>query len=501
VRFSVLLAVGSVTLILAAPSDAGLIVGTQGPDLLLGTTRADRISGRAGADRIDVAGGRRDTVSCGAGTDLVAADGVDRIAPDCERISRRISSDPLSGGGAQHASQAEPDSFSWGSKIVAAFQVGRYPDGGAQAIGFAVSSDAGRTWRHGLLPRLTGASTPRGPFPRASDPAVTYDELHRVWLISTLALGFSDSALLVSRSSDGLHWSAPVTAARKPNAPDSILFDKEWIACDNGAASPFRGHCYLSYSDIEGLRLATQTSTDGGQTWSAAVGSPDGAGRRGVMGRFAPGPQPVALPTGTVVVPLYDDEISVVRSTDGGASFSAATGVAPSSFGGSPGLRAAPLPSAEVGADGTVALVWPDCVRRGCSAENDLLFSKSGDGINWTPPAVIPLGSGNHVLPGLAADPSRLGRLALAYYTEAGRKLNVGFVSSSDGGATWTRPVRLSPEGMRFNRIAQSGGAMVGDYISTSFANGRAVAVFTLAQSPLRGRLRQATYASSIAVP
>jgi hypothetical protein len=42
---------------------------------------------------------------------------------------------------------------------------------------------------------------------------------------------------------------------------------------------------------------------------------------------------------------------------------------------------------------------------------------------------------------------------------------------------------------------------MVGDYISTSFANGRAVPVFTLAQSPLHGLLRQATFASSIAVP
>jgi hypothetical protein len=497
----VLLAAGSVTLILAAPSSAGRIVGTQGPDLVLGTTRADRVSARAGADRIDVAGGRRDTVACGAGADIVAADGVDRIARDCERVSRRISNDPLSGGGAQHASEAEPDSFAWGGKVVAAFQVGRFPGGGAQAIGFAVSADAGRTWRHGLLPRLTGAASPRGPFPRASDPAVAYDELHRVWLISALGLGFSDSALVVSRSSDGLHWSAPVTVARKPNAPDSILFDKEWIACDNGPASLFRGHCYLSYSDIAGLRLATQTSTDGGQTWSAPVGSPDGAGRRGIVGRFAPAPQPVALPNGTVVVPLYDDEISSVRSTDGGASFSAAVRVASSSFDASPGLRAAPLPSAEVGADGTVALVWPDCVRRGCSGENDLLFSKSSDGINWTPPAVIPLGSGNHVLPGLAADPTRPGRLALAYYTEAGRRLNVGFVSSRDGGTTWTRPLRLSPEGMPFNRIAQSGGAMVGDYISTSFANGRAVAVFTLAQSPFRGRLRQATYASSIAVP
>jgi hypothetical protein len=501
VRFSVLLAVGSVALILAAFSDAGLIVGTQGPDLLLGTTRADRISARAGTDRIDVAGGRRDVVSCGAGTDLVAADAADRIAADCERISRRLSSDTFTGGGALHATQAEPDSFSSGAKIVATFQVGRYRDGGAQAIGFAVSSDAGRTWRHGLLPRLTAASTPRGEFPRASDPAVAYDELHRVWLIATLAIGFSDSALLVSRSSDGLHWSPPVTVARKANSPDSILFDKEWIVCDNGAASPFRGRCYLSYSDIDRLRLATQTSADGGQTWGAAVGSPDGAGRRGIVGRFAPGPQPVVLPNGTVVVPLYDDEISVVRSTDGGASFSRAIRVAPASFGGSPGLRAAPLPSAEVGADGTIALVWPDCVRPGCIAENDLLLSKSSDGINWTPPAVIPLGPGNHVLPGVAADPARPGRLALAYYTESSRKLNVAFVSSVDGGATWSRPLRLSPEGMPFNRIAQSGGAMVGDYISTSFASGRAVAVFTLAQSRLRGRLRQATYASSIAVP
>jgi len=501
VRLSRLLAGGSFALVLASPSAAVRIAGTPGPDLLLGTPRPDRIAAGGGADRIDVAGGRRDTVSCGAGADVVAADSSDRLAGDCERITRRISTDPFTGGGAVHASEAEPDTFSWGAKIVAAFQVGRYRDGGAQAIGFAVSSDAGRSWRYGLLPRLTVASRPRGEFPRASDPAVAYDNLHRVWLITTLAIGFSDSALLVSRSSDGLHWSAPVTAARKPNSRQGIMFDKEWIVCDNAAASPFHGHCYLSYSDVERLRLATQTSTDGGRRWSAAVGSPDGAGRRGIVGPFAPGPQPVALPNGTLVVPLYDDQISVVLSTDGGASFSAAIRVAPLSFRNSAGLRAPPLLSAEVGVGGTVAMAWPDCGARAHCDENDLVFSKSSDGVSWTPPAVIPLGPGNHVLPGLAADPSRPGRLALAYYTDSGRKLDVGLVSSTDGGVTWTRPVRLSPERMSFKRIAQSGGAMVGDYISTSFANGRAVPVFALAQPPLHGRLHQATYASSIAVP
>jgi hypothetical protein len=498
-RARALLAAGSVALVLVAPAAGVRIVWTSGPDLLLGTSRPDRISARAGADRIDVAGGRRDRVSCGPGIDLVAVDSTDRVAPDCERISRRISTDPLSGTGAQHATEAEPDSFSWGAKVVASFQVGRYSDGGAQAIGFAVSSDAGRTWRHGLLPGLTAG----GSFPRASDPAVAYDARHGLWLIVTLAIGPSDSALLVSRSTDGLHWGAPVTVARKPNGSEGILFDKEWIVCDNGAASPFRGRCYVSYSDIENLRLATQFSADGGASWSAAVGSPDGTGRRGIQDPSgAPGPQPLVLPSGTVVVPLYDgDRLVAVRSTDGGASFSPAIPIAPSTFHHSLALRSAALPSAEIGADGTIALVWPDCgLRRGCSA-NDLLLSKSADGLVWSPPAKIPLGSGNQVIPGIAADPARPGRLALAYYTESAGKLRVGFVSSRDGGSTWTRPLSLSPERMPFSRIARAGAAMVGDYISTSFANGRAVPVFTLAQSPVGGRLRQATYASSLAVP
>ena len=41
---------------------------------------------------------------------------------------------------------------------------------------------------------------------------------------------------------------------------------------------------------------------------------------------------------------------------------------------------------------------------------------------------------------------------------------------------------------------------MVGDYISTSFAGGRAVPVFVLASAPRNG-LHEATFGTSIAVP
>jgi BNR repeat-like domain len=495
-----LLAAAGVALVLASTAGAALIVGTQGSDLVLGTSKQDHVVARGGNDRVDVAGGGVDRVSCGRGSDLVAADSGDRLGSDCEVVSRRISSDPYPGGGGMHATEAEPDSFSLGSTVVATFQVGRFSSGGARTIGFAVSTDAGRRWRNGLLPRLTVSSSPPGPFSRASDPSVAYDALHGLWLIATLGFSDNESALLVSRSADGLHWSAPSIADRKSSGNSGVQFDKEWIACDNGASSPYRGHCYLSFSDIEHLRLATQTSTDGGRTWSQPVASPDDAGRRGIQGPAAPAPQPVALPDGTVVVPLFDDDISVVRSTDGGATFSPGTTIAPSQFSRAE-VRAGPFPSVEVGADGSVLMAWPDCsLRPGCLG-NDLFFSKSTDGLTWTPPTRIPLGPGDHIIQGLAADPVRPGRVAVTYYTDSRRKLDVRLVRSLDGGVTWSRPVLLSPERMPFGRIAFSSGVMVGDYISTSFAGGRAVAVFTLAQSKLRGRFRQATYSASIAVP
>ena len=495
------LAAFGVALVLVGAAGAARITGTRGADLILGTVRADRISARGGDDRIDVAGGGRDRVSCGPGADLVAADSTDRLSGDCEVVIRRISIDPFAGGGAMHASEAEPDSFSWGATVVAAFQVARFATGGAQSIGFAVSRDAGRTWKSGILPALTTASHPRGQFSRASDPSVAYDALHGVWLIASLGFSDNESALLISASPDGLRWSDPYVAGRKPNGQTGILFDKEWVACDNGSASPFRGRCYLSYSDIEQPRLATQTSSDGGRTWSAPVGSADNAGRRGIEGPAAPAPQPVSLPNGVLSVPLFDDGLYVVWSTDGGSTFSTESRVAPSRFFSSSSLRSGPFPSVEVGAGGIAYMAWPDCGRRARCTGNDLLLSTSSDGLAWTAPTKIPLSAGNHVIDGLAADPIRPGRIAVAYYTESARKLDVRIVSSSNGGATWSREQLLSPERMPFTRIAQSNGAMVGDYISTSFAGGRAVAVFTLAQSKLRGRLRQATYAASVAVP
>ena len=495
------LAAAGVALVLVGAAGAARITGTRHADLILGTLRADRIGARAGNDRIDVAGGGRDRVSCGLGADLVAADSTDRLSGDCETVSLRISIDPFAGGGALHASEAEPDSFSWGSTVVAAFQVGRFATGGAQNIGFAVSRDAGRTWKSGLLPGLTTASRPRGKFSRASDPSVAYDAFHGVWLIASLGFSDNESALLVSTSPDGLHWSDPYAAGRKPNGQNGILFDKEWIACDNGSASPFRGRCYLSYSDIEELRLATQTSFDGGKTWSTPVASTDNAGRRGIEGPAAPAPQPVSLPNGVVSVPLFDDGLYVVRSTDGGGTFSTRAWSRPRAS--TPPALSAPARSRAWRSAPAASRTWPGRTAAAARAARGTTCCSRRRRTGSPGRRRRRSRSARATTSSTGWRPIRSDRAGSQSPTTRSRPASS--TSGSPGPRTPALRGRASscsrPSACPSRRIAQSNGAMVGDYISTSFAGGRAVAVFTLAQSKLRGRLRQATYAASVAVP
>src|SRR5205085_5231968 len=83
----------------------------------------------------------------------------------------QISSDPYTNTTSNHKTQVEPDTFAFGNTIVAAFQSGRFFDGGASNIGFATSTNAGETWTHGFLPSSTVFATPAGPYARASDPS------------------------------------------------------------------------------------------------------------------------------------------------------------------------------------------------------------------------------------------------------------------------------------------------------------------------------------------
>jgi hypothetical protein len=451
---------------------------------------AARIRGTRGPNRLQTANGVRDVVSCGGGFDLATVDALDRVARDCEVVTREASRDPYRNSESQHETEVEPDSFAFGKTVVAVFQVGRVFDGGARNTGFAVSRDAGRTWRRGFL---------KGLVPRASDPVIAYDRKHGVWLAVSLVFGPTGSSIAVNRSSDGLHWSAPVTAIATSGG---LGQDKEWATCDDWPQSPHYGNCYLSYSDVNGEQVVTQASGDGGLTWSAPATAPGFPGRASIRGSFAPGVQPVVLPSGRVVIAYYDEgKLSALRSDDGGASWTAQVGIAPVNYRTHRNLRAAPLPTSAIGADGRAYVAWADCsFRAGCSA-NDIVYTSTVDGIAWKPVVRIPTETGDAELPGLDSDPAQPGRLALAYYVFRGSSLDVRFVSSRTAGGRWSRSELLNSRPVPFKGIAAtSQGLMVGDYISTSFAGGRAVPVFVLAGAKVRGNLREAVFANSLAI-
>ena len=414
-------------------------------------------------------------------------------------VATPISADPYTNPTSQHRTQVEPDSFGYGSTLVATFQTGRFNVGGGSSnIGWATTTDAGRTWATGMLPETTVYATPPGPWSRISDPSVAYDPMHDVWMISTLTFGMgltpfgSPSGILTSRSTDGgMSWQAPVVTSFDPG-----FYDKNWITCDTWPLSPHYGNCYQEWDDNgNGNRILMSTSTDGGLTWSQPVsptGNPSGLGG-----------QPVAQPNGDVIVPYAGSGIQSFRSIDGGVSWQAPVSVATVTEHGVAGnLRTSALPSAEIDASGKVYVVWQDCRFRTNCSSNDIVMSTSTDGSTWTQPVRIPIDpttSGvDHFIPGIAVDRSTSGnttRLALGYYyypvaacTTSTCELTVGFTSSTDGGATWAQPRRVSGP-FKLSWIAQTDqGPMVGDYISPSFAGGAlAFPVFAIAKPPTSG--------------
>ncbi len=102
--------------------------------------------------------------------------------------STRISSDPFTNATSNHKTEVEPDTFAFGNTIVSAFQQGRFFDGGGSDIGFATSTNGGKSWVQGSLTGITPFTTPAGPYGRASDASVAFDAKDKVWIISFLGL-------------------------------------------------------------------------------------------------------------------------------------------------------------------------------------------------------------------------------------------------------------------------------------------------------------------------
>ncbi|GAC1686323.1 MAG: sialidase family protein [Candidatus Dormibacteraceae bacterium] len=281
-------------------------------------------------------------------------------------------------------------------------------DGGSSWC--CASSDPGHLGT--LIPgveHLTG-----GIYDAGGDPAVAFDSQGHVYYSG---LGFNrrtpGSTVTVNKGTfDGagnLTWSAP-TFVNQTTSP-STLNDKEWIAADSHPGSPFRDRVYVTWTrfifnahtgDYVQSPIAVAYSTDGGGTFSAP---------QLIAGNvlYGQGSRPTVAPDGTVYV-FWDgstrlaslDSIWMVKSTDGGVTWSKPLAVSPLVDiipVASTAFRNNSFPAAAVASDGSVYVTWTSlmsdatgglCPARtniGCHAT--VLYSKSTDGgATWAAPAV-----------------------------------------------------------------------------------------------------------------
>jgi hypothetical protein len=199
-------------------------------------------------------------------------------------------------------------------------------------------------------------------------------------------------------------------------------------------------------------------------------------------------------------------------SADGGASWTASTVLATISDHQVAGtLREDALPMSAIDANGLIYVVWPDCrFRSGCSS-NDIVLSTSSDGVKWADPVRIPIDAAtsmvDHFLPVLAIDPTTAGNsahmtLVYHYYpnascSEATCALNVAYVTSQDGGNTWSAPIVLAGP-TTIDWLANTKiGRMVGDYVGVTYASGNAYPAIAVARANNGTIFDEAIYSST----
>src|SRR6266566_1319101 len=253
-----------------------------------------------------------------------------------------------------------------------------------------------------------------GQYDAGGDPAVAFDSQGHVYYAG---LGFNRTSppntVTVHKGTFGvggsLSWGPP-TFINQTTAP-ATLNDKEWIGADWHASSPFRDRVYVSWTryifnpahgNYVQSPIAFAYSTNGGATFSApqlisanvlySQGSRVVVGYDGTVYVFWEGATRLATLDGTWMI----------KSTDGGASFSRPVEIAPLQDIIPPAnavFRVNSFPAADVAPNGDLYVAWSSQQSNGgglCTSQTNTrchltaLYSKSTDGgTTWAAPTPI----------------------------------------------------------------------------------------------------------------
>ena len=199
-------------------------------------------------------------------------------APRRRRAARHGSQDTIVDGIGFHQTESQPAlAAAAGSKTLVSRVRGR-PRVQRRRVGDRLGDEHQRrqVWKHGLLPLTVQAGGAGRRTWRGADPSVACERPVRKWLIAA-----------TGPRQHGRHRSGSTSAARATASDAGRLRSSRTrraratrrarpIACDNTPASSGYGTCYIAYDNSARARrnpLQVIRSTDGGATWSAPVGN------------------------------------------------------------------------------------------------------------------------------------------------------------------------------------------------------------------------------------
>ncbi|GAC1656833.1 MAG: sialidase family protein [Candidatus Dormibacteraceae bacterium] len=411
--------------------------------------------------------------------------------------------------------EVEPYVAAHGNNLVAVWQQDRWSNGGAHGGAASASTDGGRTWHESNL-----------PFSRCAPGGVNYERASDFWVsigpdgtVYASGLPFDNTtyrnAVTNAVSSDGgLTWHDVVSVVSFDNASGyQFSTDKNSIA-----ANPYRaGLAYTVWDTLFGPQDSPDNNahtaaymgpgylsmtSDHGQSWSAPqLIFPTGQREQTI------GNQILVAPDG---VTLYDfanyiqapnnfgkerDTIAFVKSTDGGATWSApqtvlemAAGIVTDPNTGATIRTGDIIPEPAIDpVTGKIYVTWQTTLFSGSYSEVGLISSADG-GNTWTAPTRVNTPTGRPAFtPTVRVNG---GKVAVTYYDF--RNLAAGNTTtlptdywakvSTDGGATFGNDIHLSGSWDMLT-APYARGYFVGDYEGLAAFDKGFVAVFGAANS------------------